>query len=97
MIPFDYDGEDPLIKSKGNFRVFKHANNGSVNYSLAISINDKNNDKNEEFFSELEQRIARTRAKPRNLSHQILSQLRLLPMASTRMCVPGSTRAVVER
>ena len=49
-IPFDYDGEDPLIKIEGNFRVFKHVNNARVNYSLAISVNDGN----EEFFSEKE-------------------------------------------
>ena len=53
-IPFDYDGGDPLIKIEGNFRVFKHLNAGRVNYSLAISVNEEN----EEFFSELEQRIA---------------------------------------
>ena len=45
----------PLImmkeKIEGNFRVFKHVNNG---YSLAVSIDDKN----EEFFSELGQKIA---------------------------------------
>ena len=39
---------------EGNFRVFKHVNAGRVNYSLAISVNDEN----EEFFSELGQRIA---------------------------------------
>ena len=54
VIPFDYDGEDPVIKIEGNFRVLKHANNGRVNYSLAIGINDEN----EELFSELEQRMA---------------------------------------
>ena len=53
-IPFDYDGEDSLMKIEGNFRVFKHANNDRVNYSLANSIDDKN----EKFFSELEQKIA---------------------------------------
>ena len=53
-IPFEYDEGDPLIKIEGNLRVFKHVNAGRVNYSLAISINDEN----EEFFSELEQRIA---------------------------------------
>ena len=53
-IPFDYDGGDPLIKINGNFRVFRHVNAGRVNYSLAISVNDEN----EEFFSELGQRIA---------------------------------------
>ena len=45
-IPFDYDEEDPLMKIEGNFRVFKHVNAGRVNYSLAISVNDEN----EEFF-----------------------------------------------
>ena len=54
VIPFDYDGQDPLIKIKGNFRVFRQVNAGRVNYSLAISVNDEN----EEFFSELKQRIA---------------------------------------
>ena len=55
VIPFDYDGGDPLMKiEEGNFRVFKHVDKGRVNYSLAISIDDKN----EEFFSELEHRIA---------------------------------------
>ena len=39
VIPFDYDGEDSLIKVEGNFRVFKYVNNGRVNYSLAIGIN----------------------------------------------------------
>ena len=53
-IPFEYDEGDPIIKIHGNFRVFKHANNGRVNCSLAISIDDEN----EEFFSELRQRIA---------------------------------------
>ena len=53
-IPFDYDGEDPLIKIKGNFRVFKHVNADRINHSLAISIDDEN----EEFFSELGCRIA---------------------------------------
>ena len=72
--PFDYDGEVPLIKIEGNFRVIKHVNAGRVNCSLAISINDKN----EEFFSELGCKIAthwrvKIRAKPRNFSQQILS------------------------
>ena len=53
-IPFDYNGEEPLIKIEGNFRVFKHVNAGRVNYSLAISIDDEN----EEFFNELGCRIA---------------------------------------
>ena len=41
VIPFDYDEGDPIIKINGNFRVFKHVNAGRVNYSLAISIDDK--------------------------------------------------------
>ena len=53
-IPFDYDGEDPLIKIEGKFRVFKHVNAVRVNYSLAISINNGN----EEFFSQLGYKIA---------------------------------------
>ena len=53
-IPFDYDGGEPLMKIEGSFRVFKHVNAGRVNYSLAISIKDEN----EEFFSELGRRIA---------------------------------------
>ena len=54
-IPFEYDEEDPIIKINGNFRVLKHVNKGRVNYSLAISIDNEN----EEFSSELEQRIAK--------------------------------------
>ena len=53
-IPFDYYGNDPLMKLEGNFGIFKHVNAGRVNYSLAISINDEN----EEFFSELGEKIA---------------------------------------
>ena len=53
VIPFNYDGGDPLIKIEGSFGVFKHVNAGRVNYLMAISINNEN----EEFFSELEQRI----------------------------------------
>ena len=54
VIPFDYDGGDPLIKIEGNFRVFKHVNNGRVNSSIAININDEN----EEFFSKFGCKIA---------------------------------------
>ena len=52
---FDYDGGEPLIKIEGNFRVFKHINAGRENYSLAISVNDEN----EEFFGKLGQKIAK--------------------------------------
>ena len=54
VIPFNYNGKDPLIKIDGNFRVFKHVNKGRVNYSMAISINGDN----EEFFCELGCKIA---------------------------------------
>ena len=54
VIPFEYDGKDPLIKTEGNFGVFKHVNAGRVNYSVAISINDEN----EKFFGELRERVA---------------------------------------
>ena len=53
-ISFEYDEGDPIIKINGNFRVSKHINAGRVNYSLAISVNDEN----EEFFSELRCKIA---------------------------------------
>ena len=53
-ILFDYGGEDLLMKIERNFRVFKHVNNGRVNCSLAISVNNET----EEFFSELGHRIA---------------------------------------
>ena len=53
-ISFKYDEGEPIIKINGNFRVFKHVNAGRVNYSLAISVNDEN----EEFFSELGHKIA---------------------------------------
>ena len=49
VILFDYDGEDPLMTINRNFRAFKHVNKERVNYSLAISVNDGN----EEFFREL--------------------------------------------
>ena len=98
VIPFDYDREDPLIKIEGNFRVFKRANDGRVNYSLAISINDEN----EEFFNELEQRTATLACKNISKIAKLKSlkpsdlELRLLPMASIRMCMPGFTRAAME-
>ena len=42
-----------LLKIEGNFRVFRHENEG-INYSLAIGIDDKN----EEFFTKLGERMA---------------------------------------
>ena len=66
-------------------------NAGRVNYSLAISINDEN----EELLSELGQGIAtlacENKSKTAKLSHQILSQLRRLPLVSIRMYTPGFT------
>ena len=53
-IPIEYEDGEPLIKLEGNFRVMKHENTDGINYSLAISIDDEN----EEFFSELGQTIA---------------------------------------
>ena len=52
--PFEYNERDSIIKINGNLRVFKHVNAGRINYSLAISIDDEN----EEFFSELGCKIA---------------------------------------
>ena len=46
---------EPLMKVEGNFRVFKNVNAGRVNYSLAITVSDEN----EEFFSELGCKLAK--------------------------------------
>ena len=43
-----------LLKIEGNFRVFKNVNINGISYSLAITIDEEN----EEFFSELENKIA---------------------------------------
>ena len=43
-----------LLRLRETFELFKHVNKGRVNCSLEISVNDEN----EEFFSELERRIA---------------------------------------
>ena len=45
-VPFEYEHVKPLLKIEGNFRVFKHENEG-ISYSMAIEIDDKN----EEFFT----------------------------------------------
>ena len=46
VIPIEYEDVEPLIKLEGNFRVMKHESTDGINYSLAISIDDEN----EEFF-----------------------------------------------
>ena len=69
MIPFDYDGKDPLIKIEGNFRVFKHIHAGRVNYSLAISVNDEDG----EFFSELGKKIATLACENKSITTKLKS------------------------
>ena len=53
-IPFEYEDRKSLLKVEGNFRVFRHENKEGISYSLAISINDEN----EEFFTKLGERMA---------------------------------------
>ena len=55
-VPFEYEGGKSLLKIEGNFRVFRYKNEG-ISYSLATGIDDKN-DKNEEFFTKLGERLA---------------------------------------
>ena len=53
-VPFKYEGGKSLLKLEGNFRVFRHENELGISYSLAIGIDDKN----EEFFTKLGERMA---------------------------------------
>ena len=53
-IPIEYEDGESLLKIEGNFRMFKHTSENGTSYSLAISVNDEN----EEFFSKLENTIA---------------------------------------
>ena len=53
-IPFEYEDSKSLLKVEGNFRVFRHENKEGISYSLAIGIDDEN----EEFFTKLGERIA---------------------------------------
>ena len=53
-IPIEYKDGEPLLKIEGNFRVFKRTNVNGTSYSLAISVNDEN----EELFSKLGDTIA---------------------------------------
>ena len=77
-------------KIEGNFRVFKHVNNG---YSLAVSIDDKN----EEFFSELGQKIATLACENKGKTTKLKSlkpsdlELRQVPVVSIRMYTPAFT------
>ena len=52
-VPFEYEDRKSLLKIEGNFRVFRYENEG-INYSLAIGIDNKN----EEFFTKLAERMA---------------------------------------
>ena len=53
-IPFEYEDRKSLLNVEGNFRVFRHENKEGISYSLAIGIDDEN----EEFFTKLEERMA---------------------------------------
>ena len=53
-VPFKYEDRKSLLKIEGNFRVFRHDNKKGISYSLAIEIDDKN----EEFFTKLGERMA---------------------------------------
>ena len=90
-VPFEYEGGKSLLKIDGNFIVYRHENEG-INYSMAIEIDDKN----EEFFTKLEKGWVNSpmmkRAKFQNHSnHQISNWLRLLQMVNKRMCMPEFT------
>ena len=53
-IPFEYEDGKSLLKIEGNFRVFRHEDKEGISYSLAVGIDDKN----EEFFTKLGERMA---------------------------------------
>ena len=53
-IPFEYEDRKSLLKIEGNFRVFKHENKEGISYSLAIGIDDGN----DEFFAKFGERMA---------------------------------------
>ena len=54
LVPSEYEDRKSLSKIEDNFRVFKHENKEGISYSLAIGIDEKN----EEFFTKLEERMA---------------------------------------
>ena len=53
-IPFEYEDRKSLLKVEGNFRLFKLESEEGISYSLAIGIDDEN----EEFFNKLGERMA---------------------------------------
>ena len=53
-IPFEYEDRKSLLKVEGNFRLFKRESEEGISYSLAIGIDDEN----EEFFTKLGERMA---------------------------------------
>ena len=53
-IPFEYEDSKSSSKVEGNFRVFRHEKKERISYSLAIEIDDEN----EEFFTKLGERMA---------------------------------------
>ena len=53
-IPFEYEDRKSLLKVEGNFRVFRHENKEGISYSLAIDIDNEN----EEFFTKLGEKMA---------------------------------------
>ena len=53
-VPFKYEDRKSLLKVEGNFRLFKHEKKEGISYSLAIGIDDEN----EEFFTKLGERMA---------------------------------------
>ena len=53
-ILFEYEDGKSLLKIEGSFRVFRHENKEGISYSLAIEIDDKN----QEFFTKLGERMA---------------------------------------
>ena len=56
-------------KIEGNFRVFRHVNAGRIKYSLAISVNDEN----EEFFSKLVCKIATLACENKSITAKLKS------------------------
>ena len=87
------------MKIEGNFRVFKHINAGRVNYSLAISVNDEN----QEFFSELGRKIATLAcenkgktAKLKSLKPSDLELIKTTANGKYKMYMPAFTGTVLE-
>ena len=97
-VPFAYEDRKSLLKIEGNFRVFRYENKEGISYSLAIGIDDKN----EEFFTKLGKRMAelafeQTGKFQNHLNDQMSNWLRLLEMASIRTCILEFTPASLEK